>query len=71
DQVSAGTAGSRMKSQPELCSPAQQSSLGESSVVIPNPSCSLLIHRRSHPQLKIRILVLLGDVRWNLMLLLL
>ncbi|MCI62463.1 hypothetical protein A2U01_0083720, partial [Trifolium medium] len=39
-QSARGTAGSMMESKPELCSPEQQSSVGESSVVIPSPSCS-------------------------------
>ncbi|MCI38020.1 hypothetical protein A2U01_0059248, partial [Trifolium medium] len=39
-QSAGGTAGSRRESGPVLCNPGQQPSVGDSSVVIPNPSCS-------------------------------
>ncbi|MCI39170.1 hypothetical protein A2U01_0060401, partial [Trifolium medium] len=36
------------ESEPELCNPEQQSSVGEKSAVAPNPSCSAA-HRESQP----------------------
>ncbi|MCI71132.1 hypothetical protein A2U01_0092395, partial [Trifolium medium] len=39
-QSTVGTAGSMTESGHELCGRAHQSSVGESSVVIPSPSCS-------------------------------
>ncbi|MCI57882.1 hypothetical protein A2U01_0079133, partial [Trifolium medium] len=39
-QSARGTAGSMRESGPELCSPEQQPSEGESSVVIPSPFCN-------------------------------
>ncbi|MCI55539.1 hypothetical protein A2U01_0076790, partial [Trifolium medium] len=68
-QSTGDTAGSRRESKFVLGSPVWQPSVGEKSVEIPSSSCSAA-HRESRPsQLKIRIMVLLGDVRWNLMLL--
>ncbi|MCI61860.1 hypothetical protein A2U01_0083117, partial [Trifolium medium] len=39
-QSAGGTADSMTESEPKLCNPEQQPSVGESSVVIPSPSCS-------------------------------